>query len=49
MADKSEMIGKLEDRIVFVEVTMSVVIALLSQIRNMVEYKLKSDVKRKTN
>ena len=49
MADKSEMIGKLEDRIVFVEMTMSVVIALLSQIRNMVEYKLKSDVKRKTN
>ena len=47
MEEKSEMIIKIVDRIIFVE--MSVVVALLSQIRNIAEYKLKSEVKLKTN
>ena len=49
MADKSEMIVKIVDRIIFVEIRLSVVVALLSQIRNIAEYQLKSDVKIKTN
>ena len=49
MTDKSEMIVKIGDRIIFVEMTMSVVVALLSQIKNIAEHKLKSKVKLKTN
>ena len=49
MEEKSEMIIKTVDRIIFVEIALSVVVALLSQIRNIAEYKLKSEVKLKTN
>ena len=49
MVDKTEMIVKIVDRIIFVEITMSAVVTLLSQIRNIPEYKLKSKVEFKTN
>ena len=43
------MIVKTVDRIIFMEMTMSVVVALLSQIKNITESKLKSEIKLKTN
>ena len=43
------MIVKIVGRIIFVKMAVSVVVALLSQIRNIAEYKLKSEVKLKTN
>ena len=49
MIDKSELIVKSVDKIVFVEMAMLLVVALLTQIRNIAEYKLKSEVKLKTN
>ena len=49
MIDKSELIVKSVDKIVFVEMAMLLVVALLTQIRNIAEHKLKSEVKLKTN
>ena len=46
---RSEMIVKIVGRIIFVKMAVSVVVAFLSQIRNIAEYKLKSEVKLKTN
>ena len=43
------MIVKIVGRIIFVKMAVSVVVAFLSQIRNIAEYKLKSEVKLKTN
>ena len=43
------MIVKSVDVIIFMEMTMLVVAALLTQVRNIAEYKLKSEVKLKTN
>ena len=49
MADKSEKIVKSVGEIIVTEMTMLVVVALLAQIRNVVEYILKSEVKLKVN
>ena len=49
MTNKSEMIVKSVDRIVSVEMIMLAVAALITQISNTAEYKLKSKVKLETN
>ena len=49
MTNKSEMIVKSVNRIVFVEMIMLAVAALITQISNIAEYKLKSEVKLETN
>ena len=50
MAEKSEKIVKSVDTIIVTEMTMLVVVALLTQIRNVAEYIiLKSKVKLKVN
>ena len=49
MADKSENIVKSVGKIIVTEMTMLVVVALLTQIRNVAEYILKSEVKLKVN
>lgn len=49
MAHKSKLIVKSADKTISAEIIMSVAVALLLQVRNIAEYKLKSEVKLKTN
>ena len=49
MVDRSEKIVKSAGKIIFREMAMLVVVALLTQIRNVAEYILKSKVKLKAN
>lgn len=47
MAHKSKLIVKSADKTISAEIIMSFAVALLSQVRNIAEYKLKSEVKLK--
>ena len=49
MADKSEKIVKVVGKIIATEMRILVVVALLTQIRNVAEYILKNEVKLKVN
>ena len=49
MADKGEKIVKSVGKIIVTEMAMLVVVALLTQIRNVAEYILKSEVNLKVN